>query len=320
MVEQMDRRIAMLREMNLYPLWVRREQPVAMQEEAHVVAPETAVVPEAEVVSVAAVVAVAPDVAVSQEVATQVADTSSETVVHEAEATEQTPAADLFAARSEPDAQFVDLSLSVQERKDSLLEFQLKHAGGVLANIAWPELKLAAHDCHLCALRAGCTQPVFGVGDEQADWLFIGEAPGEEEDAQNEPFVGEAGRLLDNMLMSIKLRRSENVYIANIIKCRPPENSHPHNDQIALCLPYVKRQIALIQPKLIVALGKTAATALLGSDSTLGSLRGELHDYEGIPLIATYHPAYLLRKPTEKARAWEDLCLAVDTMEGLGGS
>ena len=216
--------------------------------------------------------------------------------------------------------QGADALLSRQERKDSLLEFQLKHAGGALANLDWPELKQQAQDCQLCALRAGCTQPVFGVGDEQADWLFIGEAPGEQEDALNEPFVGEAGRLLDNMLAAIKLRRNENVYIANVLKCRPPENHHPHADQVALCLPYLKRQIALIQPKLIVLLGKTAATALLGCDTTLGSLRGTLHDYEGIPVIVTYHPAYLLRKPTEKARAWEDMCLAVGRMnEALSG-
>lgn len=182
----------------------------------------------------------------------------------------------------------------------------------------WPELKQQVRDCTACRLRGGCTQTVFGVGDEQADWLFIGEAPGADEDALGEPFVGEAGKLLDNMLAAIKLKRGNNVYITNVVKCRPPADGSgrqlpPKTDEIAQCMPYLQRQIALIQPRLIVALGKTAANALLGCDSTLGSLRGTLHDYHGIPLVITYHPAYLLRSPMEKAKAWQDLCLAVAT-------
>ena len=184
-------------------------------------------------------------------------------------------------------------------------------------NLGWPELKQQVRDCTACKLRAGCMQTVFGVGDEQADWLFVGEGPGADEDAQGEPFVGQAGKLLDNMLLSIKLRRGKNVYIANIVKCRPPGNRTPEADEIAACLPYLQRQIELIKPKLIVALGKTAATALLGRDATLGSLRGTLHDYRGAPLLITYHPAYLLRSPMEKAKAWQDLCFAVDAMQKL---
>jgi uracil-DNA glycosylase family 4 len=186
-----------------------------------------------------------------------------------------------------------------------------------IAELGWPELKAMVHDCTACTLRAGCTQTVFGVGDERADWLFVGEGPGADEDEQGEPFVGQAGKLLDNMLMAISLKRGKNVYIANIVKCRPPNNRTPEADEIATCLPYLKRQIALIQPKLIVALGKTAATALLSRDATLGSLRGSLHDFGGIPLIVTYHPAYLLRSPAEKAKAWQDLCMAVQTMQTL---
>lgn len=178
----------------------------------------------------------------------------------------------------------------------------------------WPELKQKVHDCTACKLRAGCTQTVFGVGDEKADWLFVGEGPGADEDAQGEPFVGQAGKLLDSMLMAIKLKRGKNVYIANIVKCRPPENRTPAADEIAQCLPYLERQIDLIQPKLIVALGKVASNALLGMDVTLASLRGTLHDYRGIPIIVTYHPAYLLRSPSEKAKVWQDLCLAVATL------
>jgi DNA polymerase len=164
-------------------------------------------------------------------------------------------------------------------------------------------------------LRAGCTQTVFGVGDEDADWLFVGEGPGADEDVRGEPFVGQAGKLLDNMLASIKLKRGDNVYIANIVKCRPPNNRAPEADEVATCLPYLKQQIALIKPKLIVALGKTAATALLGKEATLGSMRGTFHDFHGTPLLVTYHPAYLLRSPAEKAKAWQDLCMAVGQVQ-----
>ncbi|MBI5891246.1 MAG: uracil-DNA glycosylase [Nitrosomonadales bacterium] len=183
-----------------------------------------------------------------------------------------------------------------------------------IASLDWPELKRQVHDCTACKLRAGCTQTVFGVGDEKGDWLFVGEGPGADEDAQGEPFVGQAGKLLDSMLAAIRLKRGDNVYIANIVKCRPPDNRTPEPDEIATCLPYLQRQVALIKPKLIVALGKTAATALLGRDATLGSLRGTVHEYQGVPLIVTYHPAYLLRSPAEKAKAWQDLCFAVQRM------
>ena len=187
----------------------------------------------------------------------------------------------------------------------------------VISELGWPELKAMVRDCTACRLRAGCTQTVFGVGDEKANWLFVGEGPGADEDARGEPFVGQAGKLLDNMLAAIKLKRGNNVYIDNIVKCRPPGNRTPAADEIATCLPYLQRQIELIQPKLIVALGKTAATALLGRDAALGSLRGKLYDYRSIPLLVTYHPSYLLRTPMDKEKAWQDLCLAVETMKEL---
>ena len=186
--------------------------------------------------------------------------------------------------------------------------------GPVVSSSGWIELKQQVRDCTACKLRAGCTRTVFGVGDENAEWLFVGEGPGADEDAQGEPFVGQAGKLLDNMLAAIRLKRGSNVYIANIVKCRPPENRTPESGEIATCLPYLQQQIALIKPKLIVALGKTAATTLLGRESTLGSLRGTVHEYQGIPLIVTYHPAYLLRSPAEKAKAWQDLCFARQRM------
>ena len=193
---------------------------------------------------------------------------------------------------------------------------QTSSVARVTGNISdWTGLKLAVQDCHACALRAGCQQTVFGVGDEKAEWLFVGEGPGADEDVRGEPFVGQAGKLLDNMLASINLQRGKNVYIAKVVKCRPPENRPPAPSEITSCLPYLQQQIALIQPKLIVALGKTAATALLGKDATLGSLRGTLHHVQNIPLLVTYHPAYLLRSPSEKRKAWEDLCLAVETMQ-----
>ena len=184
---------------------------------------------------------------------------------------------------------------------------------GKVADADWPALKQQVTDCNGCKLRATCTQTVFGVGDEKAEWLFVGEGPGADEDVQGEPFVGQAGKLLDNMLAAIKLKRGTNVYIANVVKCRPPNNRTPEADEVTQCMPYLQRQVALINPKLIVALGKTAATALLGRDATLGSLRGTIHTYQGIPLIVTYHPAYLLRSPAEKAKAWQDLCFAVAT-------
>jgi DNA polymerase len=189
-----------------------------------------------------------------------------------------------------------------------------KISGTGVSSMDWHELKQTVRDCTACKLRAGCTQTVFGVGDEKAEWLFVGEGPGADEDAQGEPFVGQAGKLLDSMLAAIKLKRGNNVYIANIVKCRPPNNRTPEPDEIATCMPYLQQQIALIKPKLIVALGKTAATSLLGRDATLGSLRCTVHSYQGVPLIVTYHPAYLLRSPAEKAKAWQDLCFAVQRM------
>jgi len=179
----------------------------------------------------------------------------------------------------------------------------------------WPQLKSAVKNCTACALRAGCTQTVLGVGAERADWLFVGEASGIEEDAQGEPFVGQAGVLLNNMLTAIKLKRGTNVYLTNVVKCRSFENRTPAPDEISQCLPYLERQIALIRPKLIVALGQVASTTLLVREGSLASLRGEVHDYHGIPLIATYHPAHLLRAPQNKAHAWQDLRLAVATMQ-----
>jgi uracil-DNA glycosylase family 4 len=188
---------------------------------------------------------------------------------------------------------------------------------GEIMSLEWPALKARVASCTDCPLHAKRNKTVFGVGDENADWLFVGEGPGAEEDAQGEPFVGQAGRLLDSMLAAIKLKRGQNVYIANIVKCRPPGNRNPEPREALQCEPYLHRQIDLIQPKLIVALGKVAAANLLASDASVASMRGKVHRYRGIPLIVTYHPAYLLRTLPDKAKAWVDLLFAVRTMEGL---
>lgn len=181
----------------------------------------------------------------------------------------------------------------------------------------WEALQDCVKTCEACGLAATRTQTVFGVGDPNADWLIVGEAPGAEEDRKGEPFVGQAGKLLDNMLAAIQLKRGDNVYIANVLKCRPPENRDPHGEEVRQCDPFLKRQVALIQPKLIIALGKFAAQSLLDTDATIASLRGKLHDYNGVPVIVTYHPAYLLRNLPDKAKAWEDLCYALHTMQSL---
>lgn len=181
----------------------------------------------------------------------------------------------------------------------------------------WPGLKTAVAGCLECPLHAKRNKTVFGVGDENADWMFVGEAPGADEDMQGEPFVGQAGRLLDSMLAAIDLKRGSNVYVANILKCRPPGNRNPAPEEALQCEPYLHRQIELIKPRLIIALGRVAAVNLLARDVSVASLRGRVLEYRGTPLIVTYHPAYLLRSLTEKAKAWEDLCFAVKTMQGL---
>jgi uracil-DNA glycosylase family 4 len=186
-----------------------------------------------------------------------------------------------------------------------------------IATLDWPEFAADVAACTACALCKTRNKAVPGVGDRRAQWLFVGEAPGAEEDAKGEPFVGQAGKLLDNMLAALGMKRGQNVYIANVLKCRPPGNRTPSPLEAEACRPYLDRQIALIRPVLIVALGKSAATTLLNVDASIASLRGRVHRYQGVPLIVTYHPAYLLRSLLDKAKAWEDLCLARATMRRL---
>ena len=190
-------------------------------------------------------------------------------------------------------------------------------ADGDTAHLDWQALREKVRGCRACELRAGCTQTVFGVGNTQADLLVIGEAPGADEDRQGEPFVGRAGQLLNAMLLAMGFPR-EQVFIANIVKCRPPNNRDPQAEEALRCEPYLLRQIALIQPRLILAVGRIAAQNLLKTDITVGKLRGRIHAYgeQRIPLVVTYHPAYLLRSSEQKGKAWQDLQLALSGLKG----
>lgn len=180
-----------------------------------------------------------------------------------------------------------------------------------IARMDWDELEASIAACRACVLCQKRQKVVPGVGDRHPDWLFVGEGPGAEEDMRGEPFVGQAGKLLDNMLAAIDLKRGDKVYIANAVKCRPPGNRTPQADEIAACWPYLKRQIELAQPKLMVLMGRPAVAAVLGGDKSIASLRGQRHRYgEQLPTVVTYHPAYLLRNLPDKAKAWEDLCFA----------
>ncbi len=185
------------------------------------------------------------------------------------------------------------------------------------SGLDWEALTEAVRDCRRCPLHAGRTQAVFGVGNPDADWLFVGEAPGREEDRLGEPFVGRAGQLLDAMLAAAGHSRQE-VYIANILKSRPPNNRDPEPEEIAACLPWLRRQIELVRPRVMMLVGRIAAQTLLETTSPLGRLRGQVHQVPelGIPAVVTYHPAYLLRSPQQKPKAWADLCLALDVLEG----
>jgi DNA polymerase len=184
----------------------------------------------------------------------------------------------------------------------------LRPAG--VGSMDWAELEAAVSGCVACKLCHARRNPVFGVGPQQADWMVIGEAPGEQEDLAAEPFVGPSGKLLDNMLAALGLNRRSNVYIANVLKCRPPGNRNPEPDEVAQCEPFLRRQVELVQPKIILAMGRFAVQSILQTTEPVGKLRGRAHAYNGVPVVVTYHPAYLLRNLPDKAKAWADLCLA----------
>jgi len=186
---------------------------------------------------------------------------------------------------------------------------------GDVAMLGWDALRERVASCRACRLCESRTQTVFGVGNPRAHCMIVGEAPGENEDLQGEPFVGAAGQLLDRMLPAIGLTRGDDeparqVYIANTLKCRPPRNRNPEPDELARCSAYLQRQIELVQPRVLLAMGRFAVQTLLDSHEPIGRLRGRVHRWRGLPVVVTYHPAYLLRNPADKARAWADLCLA----------
>jgi len=193
----------------------------------------------------------------------------------------------------------------------SLPDAEARVPGGPVEQTDWQTLEAAVSGCERCVLHTSRTQTVFGVGNRSADWMIIGEAPGADEDRRGEPFVGKAGQLLTEMLRAVGLAR-EDVYIANILKCRPPGNRDPQTEEVAACAGYLQRQVEMIAPKLILAVGRIAAQNLLQQNQPVGKLRGTIHAYgaSGIPVVVTYHPAYLLRSPGQKRKAWADLCLA----------
>jgi uracil-DNA glycosylase len=208
-----------------------------------------------------------------------------------------------------------EVSVQAADRATPAAEVAVQPAvavGAMTADGSWGALRAEVLRCTRCSLHAGRTQGVFGVGNPQAQWMVIGEAPGAEEDRRGEPFVGRAGQLLDAMLRAIGLSRAQNVYIANVLKSRPPNNRDPRPEEVAACLPYLRRQIELVRPRLLLAVGRIAAQNLLGSEESLSRLRGRVHRFGELntPLVVTYHPAYLLRNPADKRKAWEDLKFA----------
>ncbi|HSG21539.1 MAG TPA: uracil-DNA glycosylase [Azonexus sp.] len=260
----------MLIEMGISPIWVLREPGGQIN------------APTAQTESVAAVVAEKVPVSVAQLASTAVVETPV------------TPGENVV-----PQEVFQQNATTIETK-----------AGPRVDSLNWPELARQVAACKACPLYQQRKQAVLGVGDLNPDWLFIGEGPGAEEDTQGEPFVGQAGKLLDNMLAALDIGRGNKVYIGNAVKCRPPGNRTPEAAEIATCRPYLERQIALLKPKIIVLLGKVAVHSLLHEDKTLASMRGTRFEYAGIPVVVTYHPAYLLRNLPDKSKAWEDLVFA----------
>ncbi|PFH12077.1 DNA polymerase [Collimonas sp. PA-H2] len=291
-MSEMTRRSVFLDEIGLGPIWLRREGVVALFEDA----PES--------IDVAQQENMAAEIPVSA-----MNDPAPQVDIAAAPATNAVPVQDASRSAWNDD----DVVVSVPPALAPAVSLQSPMA------MDWPQLQKAVAACTACGLCRGRKNTVFGVGDSKARWLFIGEGPGRNEDIQGEPFVGPAGKLLDNILLAMGLARGANAYIANIVKCRPTDENGrdrpPAADEVAACLPYLQRQIELIQPTVLVALGKTAALSLLGLDPStpVSKLRGSVHRYADRPLIVTYHPAYLLRQLADKGKVWSDLCLAMST-------
>ena len=305
-----DRRTAFLSEMGVGPLWIHRAAPVAPQ-------PAETAEPEQVATHVDAAATNSPALpAASYRAAPQ----AVQQAVQKAEQQATQPPSSL-STPSKPVASAWDEDVAVPVFR-SAPPVRASVSDDDIAGMDWNQLETTVASCTRCGLCQSRTRTAFGVGDQKAKWLFIGEGPGRNEDLQGEPFVGPAGKLLDNMLLAIGVRRGENAYIANVVKCRPTDangrDRPPTADEAAACMPYLQRQIAMLQPTMIVALGKTAALSLLELPpaTPVSKLRGVVHQFAGRPLVVTYHPAYLLRSLTEKRKAWEDLCLAMETYAG----
>ena len=304
-----------LAEIGVGPVWVRRHVTAAQANESQV----------ASVVSVALAPS-SPDEQVSAAATAPVlAPVSASAPTRPAAALPQDDGLPSWLTEMDGvDAESVSPGFIPDDDEDD--DVPVARVNPAIQTMDWGKLKDTVTACQQCGLCQGRKNAVFGVGDEKAKWLFIGEGPGRNEDQQGEPFVGPAGKLLDNMLVAMGLKRGDNAYIANIVKCRATDadgkDRVPSPQEIASCLPYLQRQIALIEPTVLVALGKTAALALLGLDpaTPVSKLRGTVHRYQGLPLVVTYHPAYLLRQLGDKSKAWSDLCLAMTTYADLSDS
>lgn len=277
-----DRQLAMLREMGVPPFWPT--EPVAAAVAAPVIAPHDAPVAAQPSTS-------AP---ISAPIPTQPPRTP--------------PAAPAHSSAAAP-------AKSKVPQVPGVAEVVLGPRPTGVDTMDWPTLRDTVASCQACSPCQSRKQTVFGTGHPQARWMLVGEAPGEQEDREGEPFVGRAGQLLDRMLAAVGLTRGEappeqQVYIANVLKCRPPANRNPLPQEVAQCEPYLLRQMALVQPDLILAMGRFAVQSLLKTSEPIGKLRGRVHEVQGVPVVVTYHPAYLLRNPADKALVWDDLCRA----------
>jgi uracil-DNA glycosylase family 4 len=271
-----------LRELELLPVWRPRDAMLNESANAHPVAPKNNDIPNTPELNAADVVTEATE---SLEINQQLVPIKSD---------ELSPEITLPL--------MADV-LKVPDRAD------------VIESMDWLTLQNSIKHCDACALSETPTQIVFGTGDLKAEWMFIGDAPSEIDGLRGEPFVDQAGKLLDNMLIAMQLRRGQNVYITNVLKCRPSGNLDPKANEVQQCLPYLKQQVALVKPKIIIALGQFAAQSLLQTVDSLSSLRGRVHRYNDIPLIVTFHPLDLLSRLEDKPKAWDDLCLALQTMQ-----
>lgn len=282
-------REAILREMGLAPLWrLRKREATERATEA---------------------TEVGVPVAAPEAVAVRVGASRPEGARSTAEGGGSDPVRAIHAGRASASSEPVRTAGPAMDPDDARRRTRIQ-------TLDWDALEEDMRNCTACGLCAQRTQVVPGVGDRNADWMLVGEGPGAEEDRRGEPFVGQAGKLLDSMLLAIGLERGKDVYIANAVKCRPPMNRTPDSAEIAACRPYLERQIALVRPRILIALGRPAAQALLQTELRINAARGQAFEFGGIPVVVTYHPAYLLRNPSDKAKAWEDLCFAGELIAG----